>query len=196
MGKVLSHCALVAAPTYGRRVLVTDAAMNMAPDATQKKGICQNAIHLALALGIAQPKVAVIAAVEVMNTRMQATIDAAILAKMADRRQIVGGIVDGPLDLDAAVSSESARIKHIDSPVAGVADILLAHDIETGNALYKVFAFMSGAQTAGVIMGARVPIVLTSRADDALSRLYSTALACQHAHALAQQPELFVTPTE
>ena len=176
-GRLLSHCALMSVPTYARRVIVTDAALNIAPDTDQKRGICQNAIGFALALGIDIPKVAVLAAVETVSTKMPATLDGAILAKMADRRQIVGGIVDGPLDLDAAVDSAAAKIKHISSPVTGVADVLVAPNIEAANMVYKNLSFMADAQTAGLVVGARVPVILTSRADTADARRFSAAAA-------------------
>jgi phosphotransacetylase len=130
----------------------------------------------------------VLAAIEIVNTKMQATLDGAILAKMADRRQIVGGIVDGPLDLDAAVDAEAARIKRIVSPVAGVADVLVVPNIEAGNMVYKNLAFMADSQMAGLVVGARVPIILTSRADAADTRLFSAAAAVQYADALARDP--------
>ena len=188
MGRLLSHCALVSVPTYARRIVITDVALNIAPDTEQKRDICQNAIGFARALGIGLPKVAVLAAVEMVNTKMQATLDGAILAKMADRGQIVGGIVDGPLDLDAAVDLGAARIKHIDSPVAGLADVLLVPNIEAGNMVYKDLTFMADAQTAGVVVGARVPVILTSRADTAAVRRFSAAAAVLYADALARDP--------
>jgi len=187
-GRLLSHCAIVSVPTYARRVVITDVALNIAPDTDQKRDICQNAIGFARALGIDIPKVAILAAVETVRTRMPATLDAAILSKMAERRQIVGGIVDGPLDLDAAVDAAAARIKHIASPVAGAADVLVAPNIEAGNMIYKNLAFMADAQTAGVVVGARVPIVLTSRADTAAARRFSAAAALLYADALARDP--------
>jgi phosphotransacetylase len=187
-GRLLSHCVMVSVPTYARRIVITDAALNIAPDTDQKRDICQNAIGFARALGIALPKVAVLAAVEMVNTKMQATLDGAILAKMADRRQIVGGIVDGPLDLDAAVDSTAARIKHIESKVAGLADILVVPNIEAGNMVYKNLAYMADAQTAGLVVGARVPVMLTSRADSADARRFSAAAAVLYADALARDP--------
>ena len=185
-GRLLSHCALMSVPTYARRVIITDAALNIAPDTNQKRDICQNAIGFALALGIKLPKVAVLAAIEMVNTKMPASLDGAILAKMADRRQIVGGIVDGPLDLDAAVDAAAARTKHIVSTVAGMADVLLAPNIEAANMIYKDLGFMADAQTAGLVVGARVPIILTSRADNADARLYSAAVAVMYADALTR----------
>ncbi len=187
-GRLLSHCAMLAVPTYARRFVVSDVALNIAPDTDQKRDICQNAIGFARALGIEVPKVAVLAAVEMVRTRMPASIDGAILAKMADRRQIVGGIVDGPLDLDAAVDAAAARIKHIDSPVAGLADVLIVPNIEAGNMVYKNLAFMADAQTAGLVVGARVPVILTSRADSAAARRFSAAAAVLYAAALAKDP--------
>ncbi len=188
--RLLSHCMLIAAPAYSRIIIISDAAVNIAPDVNQKRDIVQNAIILARALGIELPKVAVLAAVETVNSKMIATMDAAALAKMADRRQIVGGIVDGPLDLDIAVDEEAARIKGVESPVAGKADILIAPNIEAGNMMYKELTFMAGAQTAGLVMGARVPVILTSRADTAQTRLFSCGLAVLLAEATAKDPSL------
>jgi len=190
---LLSHCALLSVPTYARRIIITDAALNIAPDTDQKRDICQNAIGFALAIGIKLPKVAVLAAIEMVNTKMPASLDGAILAKMADRRQIVGGIVDGPLDLDAAVDAEAAHVKHIDSPVAGLADVLLVPNIEAGNMIYKDLGFMANAQSAGLVVGARVPIILTSRADTTAARLYSAAAAVMYANALARDTASILT---
>ena len=187
-GRLLSHCAMVSVPTYARRVVISDVALNIAPDTDQKRDICQNAIGFARALGIELPKVAVLAAVETVSTKMPATLDGAILAKMADRRQIVGGVVDGPLDLDAAVDPAAARTKNISSPVAGAADVLIVPNIEAGNMIYKNLAFMADAQTAGLVVGARVPVVLTSRADTAAARRFSAAAAVLYADALARDP--------
>ena len=164
-GRLISHCVMMSVPTYARRFIISDVALNIAPDTDQKRDICQNAIGFARALGIEVPKVAVLAAVEVVRTKMPATLDGAILAKMADRGQIVGGIVDGPLDLDAAVDAEAARIKHIASPLVGLADVLIVPNIEAGNMVYKNLTFMADAQVAGLVVGARVPVILTSRAD-------------------------------
>lgn len=185
-GRLLSHCAIMSVPTYARRIIITDVALNIAPDTDQKRDICQNAIGFARALGIDQPKVAVLAAIEMVNTKMPASLDGAILAKMADRGQIVGGIVDGPLDLDAAVDAEAAKIKHIVSPVAGVADVLVVPNIEAGNMIYKNLAFMADSQMAGLVVGARVPIVLTSRADTPDARRFSAAAAVLYADALGR----------
>ena len=194
-GRLISHCAMVSVPTYARRFIVSDVALNIAPDTDQKRDICQNAIGFARALGLDEPKVAVLAAVEMVRTRMQATLDGAILAKMADRRQIVGGIVDGPLDLDAAVDPEAARIKQISSPVAGLADVLIVPNIEAGNMVYKNLAFMADAQTAGLVVGARVPVILTSRADTAAARRFSAAAAVLYADALARDPAILLPET-
>jgi len=194
-GRLLSHCAMVSVPTYARRVVVSDVALNIAPDTDQKRDICQNAIGFARALGIDVPKVAVLAAVEMVRTKMPATLDGAILAKMADRGQIVGGIVDGPLDLDAAVDAEAARIKHISSPVAGLADILIVPNIEAGNMVYKNLAFMADAQIAGLVVGAHVPVILTSRADTAAARRFSAAAAVLYAAALARDPAILLPET-
>jgi phosphotransacetylase len=195
-GRLLSHCSMVSVPTYARRFVISDVALNIAPDTDQKRDICQNAIGFARALGIDLPKVAVLAAVETVRTRMPATLDGAILAKMADRHQIVGGIVDGPLDLDAAVDADAARIKHISSPVAGLADVLIVPNIEAGNMVYKNLAFMADAQTAGLVVGARVPVILTSRADTAAARIFSTAAAVLYANALAHDPAILLPETE
>jgi len=194
-GRLLSHCAAISVPTYARRIVLTDVALNIAPDTDQKKDICQNAIGFARALGTETPKVAVLAAVETVRTKMPATLDGAILAKMADRRQIVGGVVDGPLDLDAAVDAEAARIKHIVSPVAGAADVLIAPNIEAGNMVYKDLAFMADAQTAGLVVGARVPVILTSRADGPAARRFSAAAAVLYADASAREPEAIFPET-
>ena len=188
--RLLSHCMLIAAPAYSRRSIVSDAAVNIAPDVDQKRDIIQNAIILARAIGIPQPKVAVLAAIENVNSKMPATMDAAALAKMADRRQIIGGVVDGPLDLDIAVDEKAAKIKGVETPVAGQADILIAPNIEAGNMMYKELTFMAGAQTAGVVMGARVPLILTSRADTAETRLFSCGLAVLFAEATTKDPSL------
>jgi phosphate acetyltransferase len=189
-GRLISHCMMVSAPTYARRFVLSDVALNIAPDTDQKRDICQNAIGFARAMGIDQPKVAVLAAVETVRTKMPATLDGAILAKMADRGQIVGGIVDGPLDLDAAVDAEAARIKGITSPVAGLADVLIVPNIEAGNLVYKNLAFMADAQTAGLVVGARVPVILTSRADTAAARRFSAAAAVLYADALERDPSI------
>jgi phosphotransacetylase/acyl dehydratase len=175
-GRRLSHVFVLDVPGYARPLLVTDAAINIAPTLEDKVSIVQNAIDLAHVLGIEIPKVAVLAAVETVNPAMPSTLDAAALCKMADRVQIKGGIVDGPLAFDNAVSPAAAQEKGIVSPVAGQADILLVPDIEAGNMLVKQMTFMGGADAAGIVLGARVPIVLTSRADNTRTRLASCAV--------------------
>ena len=172
----ISHVFLMDVPAYPRMLLVTDAAINIAPTAKDKVDIVQNAIDLAHVLGIEQPHVAILAAVENVNPGMQATIDAAVLCKMADRGQITGGILDGPLAFDNAISEEAARIKKITSPVAGRADILLVPDLEAGNILAKQLEYLAGANAAGIVLGTKVPIVLTSRADSPRTRLTSAAV--------------------
>jgi phosphotransacetylase len=194
-GRLISHCVMVSALTYARRFVLSDVAMNIAPDTDQKRDICQNAIGFARALGIDLPKVAVLAAVEMVKTKMSATLDGAILAKMAERGQIVGGVVDGPLDLDAAVDAEAARVKNISSPVAGCADVLIVPNIEAGNMVYKNLAFMADAQTADLVVGARTPVILTSRADTPAARRYSAAAAVLYADALARDPAIVLPET-
>ena len=176
-GNVLSHVAVFEIPGNDRLILLTDAGMNIAPELEQKSQIIKNAVRVAHGIGIDTPKVAPLAAVEVVNPAMQATIDAAVLTQMNRRGQIKGCIVDGPLALDNAVSLEAAEHKGITSEAAGKADILLVPNIETGNALYKSLTYFAGAKVGAVIAGAKAPIVLTSRADSAESKLYSLALA-------------------
>jgi len=179
----ISHVFLMDVPTYPRPLMITDAAVNVAPTLEDKADICQNAIDLALMLHIDQPKVAILAAVETVNPKMQATLDAAALCKMADRGQIKGGLLDGPLAFDNAISLVAAKTKGIKSPVAGQADILLMPDIESGNMVAKQLEYLADALAAGIVLGARVPIVLTSRADTARTRTASTAVAMVMAHA-------------
>jgi phosphate butyryltransferase len=174
---LLSHVALYEARDPERLVLLTDVAMNIAPDLSQKVQILENAVWLAHALGIERPKVAAVAAVETVNPEMPATVDAAALAKMADRGQIKGCVVDGPLALDNALSIEAARHKQISSPVAGVADVLLLPDIEAGNVLYKILGLIKVWPLAAVVVGASAPVVLTSRADSDDTKFNSIALA-------------------
>ncbi len=174
---LLSHVALFGAPDPARLVLFTDVAMNIAPDLAQKAQILENAVWLAHALGVERPKVAAIAAVETVNPEMPATVDAAALAKMADRGQIRGCVVDGPLALDNALSVEAARHKGITSPVAGVADLLLLPDIEAGNVLYKILGLVDVWPLAAIVVGASAPVVLTSRADSDDTKFNSIALA-------------------
>ncbi|WP_243290190.1 phosphate butyryltransferase [Bacillus sp. FJAT-47783] len=176
-GNVLSHVAVFEVPDYDRFIIVTDAAMNIAPDLQQKAQIVSNAVDIATSIGIDTPKVAPIAAVETVNPAMQATLDAAALAQMNARGQIKNCIIDGPLALDNAVSIKAAEHKGITSEVAGDADILLVPVIEAGNILYKSLIYFAKAKVGAVIAGAKAPIVLTSRADSAESKLYSLALA-------------------
>ncbi|MEW5781667.1 MAG: bifunctional enoyl-CoA hydratase/phosphate acetyltransferase [Pseudomonadota bacterium] len=178
----ISHVFMMDVPTYPRPLLITDAAVNVAPDLPTKVDIVQNAIDLAHMLKIPEPKVALLAAVETVNAKMPATLDAAALCKMADRGQIQGGILDGPLAFDNAISVVAARTKGIKSAVAGQADILLVPDIESGNMLAKQLEYLADALAAGIVLGARVPIVLTSRADSAQTRTASTAIAVVMAH--------------
>ena len=176
-GRRLSHVYLMDVPSYPRLLLVTDAAINISPGLDEKRDIIQNAIDLAHILGIAMPKVAVLSAVETVNPAIPSTIDAAALCKMAERGQITGGLVDGPLAFDNAVSTLAASEKGIDSKVAGMADILVVPDLESGNMLAKQLTFLAGADAAGVVMGAQVPIILTSRADAPRARIASCAVA-------------------
>ncbi|AWN17141.1 Phosphate acetyltransferase [Salinisphaera sp. LB1] len=176
----MSHVFVVDEPTYPRLLLITDAAINIMPDLMAKRDIVQNAIDLARALGIEVPKVAIVCAVETINAKMQATLDAAALCKMADRGQIIGGTLDGPLALDNAVSPEAATTKHIRSEVAGRADVLVVPDLECGNMIAKQLEYLGDAHLAGMVVGARVPIMLTSRADNMLSRLASCAVATRY----------------
>jgi phosphate acetyltransferase len=179
----ISHVFLMDVPTYPRFLMITDAAVNVAPDLQTKVDIVQNAIDLAHMLHIPEPKVALLAAVETVNPKMMATLDAAALCKMADRGQIKGGLLDGPLAFDNAISLVAARTKGIKSAVAGQADILLVPDIESGNMLAKQLEYLAEALAAGIVLGAKVPIVLTSRADSAQTRTASTAVAMVIAHA-------------
>ena len=184
----VSHCFVLQTASYPRPFIVTDAAINLAPDLLQKADIARNAIELAQVLGVARPKLAILAAVETVNPNMPATLDAAALCKMADRGQITGGVLDGPLAFDNAVSIEAARTKGITSPVAGQADILLVPDLESGNMLAKQLMYLGGAASAGIVLGAKVPIVLTSRADSRESRIASCAIALLLAHHYRQTP--------
>ena len=173
----ISHVFAIDAPGYPRPLFVTDAAMNIYPTLADKHDIVQNAIDLAHALGIPQPRVAILSAVETVTESIRSTLDAAALCKMADRGQITGGIVDGPLAFDNAVSEEAAKTKGIVSPVGGRADIFVVPDLEAGNMLAKQLGYLAGAEMAGIVLGARVPIILTSRADKTLARLGSCAIA-------------------
>ena len=175
--KVLSHVAFFESPYYHKLLCVTDAAMNIAPDFDTKVHILNNAVEACHKIGIETPKVAVVAAVETVNPKMEATVHAAMLKTMSERKQIKGCIVDGPLAIDIAVSKEAAEHKRIVSEVAGDCDIILVPDIEAGNMFYKALSFLGGAKVAAVIMGATVPIVLTSRSDSEESKVLSIALA-------------------
>jgi phosphate acetyltransferase len=183
----MSHVFIMDVPTYPRMLLVTDAAINIRPSLEDKADIVQNAIDLAHVLGVEDPKVAILSAVETVNVRIQSTLDAAALCKMADRGQIVGGVLDGPLAFDNAVSEEAAKTKKIVSPVAGKADILLVPDLESGNMVAKQLQYLAGADSAGIVLGTRVPIVLTSRADSVRTRLASAAVMALVAHARRQR---------
>jgi len=185
-GRRISHVFIMDVPTYHKVLVVTDAAINIAPTLEDKVDICQNAVDLAHAFGLARPKVAILAAVETVNSKMQATLDAAALCKMADRGQIKGAILDGPLAFDNAISREAAAIKGIASEVAGDPDILLVPDLEAGNILAKQLSFLANADSAGLVVGARVPIILTSRADSVHSRIASCAVAVLAARARRQ----------
>jgi phosphotransacetylase len=185
-GRRVSHVFIMDVPTYHKVLIVTDAAINIAPTLEDKVDICQNAIDLAVNLGVARPKVAILAAVETVTSKMPATLDAAALCKMAERGQITNALLDGPLAFDNAISREAARIKGIRSEVAGDPDILLAPDLEAGNILAKQLSFLANADSAGLVLGARVPIILTSRADNVRSRIASCGVAMLAAHARRQ----------
>jgi phosphate acetyltransferase len=184
----ISHVFIFDVPTYHKVLIVTDAAINITPTLEDKVDICQNAIDLARALGLETPKVAILAAVETVTSKMPATLDAAALCKMAERGQVTGALLDGPLAFDNAISSEAARIKGIQSEVAGDPDILLVPDLEAGNILAKLLTFLAKADSAGLVLGARVPIILTSRADNVRSRIASCAVAMLAAHARRKKP--------
>jgi phosphotransacetylase/acyl dehydratase len=179
----MSHCFVMQTPFYPRPFIITDAAINIAPTLLEKADIVRNAVDLAHAFGIARPRVAVLAAVETVNPQMPATLDAAALCKMADRGQIAGAVIDGPLAFDNAVSAAAARTKGIQSEVAGAADILVVPDLESGNMLAKQLEYLGGAASAGIVLGARVPIVLTSRADTREARIASCGVALVAARA-------------
>jgi phosphotransacetylase len=187
-GRRISHVFIMDVPTYHKVLIVTDAAINIAPALEDKVDIVQNAIDLAISLGLEKPKVAILAAVETVNSKMQATLDAAALCKMAERGQIKGGILDGPLAFDNAISAQAAETKGIKSAVAGDPDILLAPDLEAGNILAKQLSFLANADSAGMVLGAKVPVILTSRADSVRSRIASCAVAKLVAHARRAKP--------
>lgn len=179
----ISHAFIMDVPSLDRAIIITDAAINIFPTLEDKMHIVQNAIDLVLALGFGEPKVAILSAVETVNPKIPSTVEAAALCKMADRRQITGGLLDGPLALDNAIDLDAARIKQIESPVAGRADILVVPDLEAGNMLAKSLSFMADADAAGIVLGARVPIILTSRADSVTTRLASCSVAALVAQA-------------
>ncbi|PNG26256.1 bifunctional enoyl-CoA hydratase/phosphate acetyltransferase [Methylocella silvestris] len=181
-GRRISHVFVMDAPTLSQLILVTDAAINIAPTLEEKVDIVQNAIDLGLALGLQKPKVGILSAVELVNPKIQSTLDAAALSKMSERGQITGGVVDGPLAMDNAISVSAARTKGLTSLVAGRADILVAPNLESGNILAKELTYAAQAEGAGLVIGAKVPVLLTSRADDEASRLFSCAVAMLYAH--------------
>lgn len=173
----MSHVYVMDVPTYPKPLIMTDAAINIDPDLATKADIIQNAIDLALAIGIDAPKVALLSAVETITPRLKSTVDAGALCKMADRGQITGGVLDGPLAFDNAISMRAVVTKNITSPVAGQADVLVAPDLEAANMIAKQLMYLAGAEAAGIVLGARVPIILTSRADDDRTRTASAAIA-------------------
>ena len=179
----VSHCFVMDVPTYPEPLIITDAAVNIAPTLEEKVDIVQNAIELAHALGAEEVRVAILSAMETVNPKVPSTIEAAALCKMADRGQITGAILDGPLALDNAISLESVKIKKINSPVAGRANVLVVPDLEAGNMLAKSLSFLANADAAGIVLGTRVPIILTSRADSVMTRLASCAVATLMARA-------------
>ena len=185
----ISHVFIMDVPTYPKTLFITDAAVNIFPDLEAKRDIVQNAVDLHNGLGLGAPKVAILSAVETVTPKIPSTIDAAALCKMADRGQITGAELDGPLAFDNAISPEAARIKGIRSAVAGQAQILIVPDLEAGNMLAKNLTFLSNADAAGIVLGARVPIILTSRADDVRTRMASCAVAALYANYLrTKQP--------
>jgi phosphotransacetylase len=177
-GRRLSHVFVMDIPAHDRLLLVTDAAVNIAPDLKMKADILRNAIDVAHAIGIPLPRVAILSAVETVNPAIPSTQDAAALRDMAARGEIGGAVVDGPLAFDNAISAEAARIKGIDSPVSGAVDVVVVPGLEAGNILYKSLVYLGNAVAAGVVMGAAVPVILTSRADSTASRIASAAVAC------------------
>ncbi|KVS35963.1 phosphate acetyltransferase [Burkholderia ubonensis] len=173
----VSHCFVMDVPGHDDPLIITDAAVNIAPTLEEKADIVRNAIDLAHALRFPVARVAILSAMETVNPKVPSTLDAAALCKMADRQQIVGGVLDGPLALDNAINIDAAELKHIDSPVAGRANVLVVPDLEAGNMLAKSLSFLAGADAAGIVLGARVPVILTSRADSVITRLASCAVA-------------------
>lgn len=187
-GRRISHVFIMDVPTYQDVLFITDAAVNIQPDLDTKRDIVQNAIDLYQAVGNAAPRVAILSAVETVTSKIPGTIDAAALCKMADRGQITGGVLDGPLALDNAINLEAARIKGIHSEVAGQAQILLVPDLEAGNMVAKLLTFLANADAAGIVLGARVPIILTSRADSVRTRMASCAIAALYAQSRRRKP--------
>ena len=183
----ISHCFVMDVPGHPDALIISDAAVNIAPTLEDKVDIVQNAIDLLHALGVPEARVAILSAMETVNPKVPSTVEAAALCKMADRKQITGGILDGPLALDNAISMKAAQIKQIDSPVAGRANVLVVPDLEAGNMLAKSLTFLAGADSAGIVLGAKVPIVLTSRADSVQARLASCAVAVLLAQARREQ---------
>ena len=186
-GRRISHVFVLDVPTYPEPLFVTDAAINIFPDLETKRDIVQNAIDLHIGLGLGEPRVAILSAVEVINPKIPGTTDAASLCKMAERGQITGGILDGPLAMDNAINAEAAAIKGIHSPVAGRAQILVVPDLEAGNMLAKDMIFLGQADAAGIVLGAAVPVILTSRADSVRTRIASIAIGALYANHLAEQ---------
>ncbi|MEJ8850872.1 phosphate acetyltransferase [Variovorax rhizosphaerae] len=186
----VSHCFVMDVPAYEHAIIITDAAISIAPTLEEKVDILQNAIDLAHALQLDDVRVAILSAMETVNPKVPSTVEAAALCKMVDRHQITGATVDGPLALDNAINMEAAQIKRIDSPVAGRANVLMVPNLEAGNMLAKSLSFLAGADAAGIVLGARVPIILTSRADSVLSRLASCAVAAMVAKARRENLKL------
>jgi len=189
-GRRVSHCFVMAVPSYETPLIITDAAVNIAPTLEEKRDILQNAIDLAHAMRFPEVRVAILSAMETVNPKVPSTIEAAALCKMVDRKQVTGALVDGPLALDNAIDPEAARIKGIESPVAGRANVLLVPDLEAGNMLAKSLSFLASADAAGIVLGARVPIILTSRADSVMTRLASCAVAVLVAKARREQQKI------
>jgi phosphate acetyltransferase len=185
-GRRISHVFIMDVPTYPETLFITDAAINIFPDLDTKRDIIQNAVDLFTGVGLGEPRVAILSAVETVTSKIPSTIEAAALCKMAERGQITGAVLDGPLAFDNAIDPEAARIKGIVSPVAGRAQILVVPDLEAGNMLAKNLTFLAKADAAGIVLGARVPIILTSRADSVRARMASCAVAVLYAHARRQ----------
>jgi len=192
-GRRISHCFVMDVPTHDDVLIISDAAVNIAPSLEVKVDIVQNAIDLAHNLGTDEVRVAILSAMETVNSKVPSTLEAAALCKMADRGQITGAVLDGPLALDNAISPEAAKIKKIKSEVAGRANVLIVPDLEAGNMLAKSLTFLADADAAGIVLGARVPIILTSRADSVLTRLASCAIASLIVEAKRKAPERHIT---